>query len=349
MITIAVTGSKGKTTTVKLISHILRHFGRSVLDSGTLGIYRDGKKISDATCAPHSMKMDEDFFVFEAYAPTIKHSEFKPDIAVYTNIEHNEHGETYAKFEDYLRDKRGLISGLLEEQVAIVNADDSYVKEIVRGCKAEVFTVSMRSCADFRFSIGDMDDKLMHIGVNGTWMTSKLLGEHNAYNIITAVAACTKAIGGWLEEFSAPVLEFSSPDMRFERYQAGGNILVADFAHTVNSLRCTLDTIRRVYPGKQVVTVFGCSGERDKSKRPLMGKVACELSDEVIVTEDGSKSETLRSIISDILGGCTGGTPSIRDRREAIKLAIDSHADSVILVALDNAVEIRDLMGEKMQ
>ena len=379
---VGVTGTNGKTTTTYLIDATLRAAGRTVGLLGTVQ-YRLGARIAEAArTTPESADLHallremKDTGCGEAVLEVSSHSlalerlhgvEF--DVAVFTNLTRDHldfHGDMHAYFES----KRRLFDTLLKPTGrAVINADDDRAAELAAASRAPVWTFGLRRPADFR-----ADEPSLSLG--GTRFTAQtpfgplavetpLLGRFNVQNVLAALCAAL-ARGVSPEQALAGVAAVRGVPGRLERVDNdAGFSVVVDYAHTDDALKNLLETVRELGP-RRIVTVFGCGGDRDRSKRPLMGMVAARLSDVVVVTSDNPRSEPPEAIIAEVLRG-TGGVRrgechAVVDRREAIARAFElaGPGDAVVIagkgheatqtlrersVPFDDRQVARDLLG----
>ena len=242
-------------------------------------------------------------------------------------------------FDEYLKAKKILFDGLSAEALALINSDEVSSKEIVKDSKAKVVTYGMADNSDYKinnisYDLYGTDFTITHNKVDFTIHTS-LIGTFNAYNA-TAAFATAHSLG----IDSALIIDGikSSPQVpgRFEVLGKGKKKVIVDYSHTADSLEKALLAVREIVKNKnQVVTVFGCGGDRDKTKRPVMGKIASELSDKVFITSDNPRTENPFAIIKDIKKGIAKSNYKVEENREAAiaKAIQNSNEDAVILVA----------------
>ena len=326
MKTIAITGSKGKTTIVHVLKEIMRWIPYDVMTFGTewtwfneerLATYVDiiWTKIREKIYTP-------DFILVEAVSRMLKRRSVPCDIAIFTNLEEHEHWETHPNFQDYLNSKKRLFDECT--WIAIVNADCEYTKEMIKDCKAKIITYWKD--ADYTINMTNIDDESMSFTINWKKLTTKLLGEFNMYNLSAAIIALEQ-----LEIYVGDISDIKEAPWRFERFKVGTNTVILDYAHTCNSLEQTLKLIRKLYT-QPVITVFGCGGDRDKGKRPLMGQIAMKYSHRVYLTTDNPRNEKPEHIIKDIAGD-DKRFHIILDRETAIKTALKENNHAIILIA----------------
>ncbi len=340
---IGITGTNGKTTSTYLIKAILQSAGEKVLLVGTIDYMFNEKVIEaasnttpesfdlhrlmassierEATCAvmevsSHSLVMDRVYGIpFKA--------------ALFTNLT-QDHLDFHQTMEEYFKAKKILFDNLQPESFAIVNIDDSYGKRIIADTRARKASYGFDPAADFRiveseFSAAGTAITIRHDGRNFA-IDSKLVGRFNAYNLTGAFAVGVSL--GYSPSLAAKALAgVENVKGRFERIDSGkGFVVVVDYAHSPDSLQKTLQAARDILTaadkGGRLISVFGCGGNRDRTKRPRMGRISEELSDFTIVTSDNPRFEDPEAIADEVLAGTTKESDrviKIVDRHEAIQ------------------------------
>lgn len=350
---IGVTGTNGKTTTSHLIDAALRAGGRRTGLLGTVQ-YRIGERLAEAVrTTPESSDLQAllremvDAGCSHAVLEVSSHSlalkrvlgcEFR--VAVFTNLT-RDHLDFHGDMEAYFAAKRILFDTLLRpDGHAIINADDDRATELVRLARGQVWTYSLERLADLKA-------ERIQLSLHGTRFLAKtpagsfevespLLGRFNVQNLLAALGAAL-ALGLAPEAALAGLASLAGVPGRLERVEAGQDFtVIVDYAHTDDALKNLLEAVRELDP-QRVITVFGCGGDRDRSKRPLMGAVAARLSDVVIVTSDNPRGEPPEAIIDEIERGMNGGRKTERHRivarREAIAKALElaGRGDAVVI------------------
>jgi UDP-N-acetylmuramoyl-L-alanyl-D-glutamate--2,6-diaminopimelate ligase len=354
-----ITGTNGKSTTAFLLESILSAAGRTSALVGTIEYHVAGKVLPAPHTTPESLELQRLFrealdagagevaMEVSSHALAQQRTFAIPfDVAVFTNLT-RDHLDYHKTMDEYFAAKRILFDGSGEKvpRVAVLNADDEYGLQLVKYCKGrgtEVITYGM-SKADFhtaKLEITPQGTRFYLITPEGSISASSpLIGRVNVYNILAASAAAY-ARGCRGEAIATGVDNLSRVPGRFERVDCGQPFtVVVDYAHTDDALR-NLTSLAREFvkaSGGRVITVFGCGGDRDRSKRPLMGEAAGNGSDFVVLTSDNPRSEDPLAIINDALVGLqrSGAKYSIEnDRRAAIHLAIgEARADDIVLIA----------------
>jgi UDP-N-acetylmuramoyl-L-alanyl-D-glutamate--2,6-diaminopimelate ligase len=347
---VGVTGTNGKTTTTYLIDAALRAAGHRVGLLGTVQ-YRIGDRLTAAVrTTPESSDLQALFkeMVDEgcryAVLEVSSHSlELKRvhgcrfRTAVFTNLT-RDHLDFHGDMDSYFAAKRRLFTERLRpDGRAVLNADDGRVDQLRAASVAPVWTYGIESPADFRATniALSLEGTRFHLeSPAGSFeVMSPLIGSFNVSNMLAGFAAAT-ALGVAPEAALQGITSVAGVPGRLERVQAGQPFtIVVDYAHTDDALKNLLETVRQLNP-RRVITVFGCGGDRDRSKRPLMGAVASRLSDVVVVTSDNPRSEPPEAILEEIQKGIRGAERHvIVDRRDAITKALEmaDPGDAVVI------------------
>jgi UDP-N-acetylmuramoyl-L-alanyl-D-glutamate--2,6-diaminopimelate ligase len=348
---VGVTGTKGKTTTAFFLKSLFEYTGHKAGLIGTIANYIGDEELKTMLTTPQSHEIN---FLLDrmvkagcrycsmevsSHALDLHRADYLDfDYAIFTNIT-SDHMDYHLTFDNYLKAKKILFDMLTENAAAVINADDPNANEIVRGTKAKVVKYGASEKADFRikeitYSLEGTDFVVVYKNKEYKLHT-KLIGHFNAYNATAAFAV------GLLESIDAEEVIRAiknSPQVpgRFEVVSGGEKKIIIDYAHTADSLMQALKAVRNIVGyTRPVYTVFGCGGDRDRSKRPIMGRIASEMSDKVFVTSDNPRTENPSAIIDEILQGIKKDNYTvIENREEAIKKAIQmSEEDAVILIA----------------
>jgi len=349
---IGVTGTNGKTTTATLLYQLFRTMGYKTGLISTVAYYVDGQRTEATHTTPDPVQLNElmmqmvehgcDYCFMEVSS----HAIVQQRIAgltfaggVFTNLTHD-HLDFHKTFAEYLKAKKTFFDHLPDTAFALVNKDDRNGMVMLQNTKANVKTYAMKSMADFHCRVVERDFAGMLLQLDGKEVWMRLIGEFNAYNLL-AVYAVAILLGQKSEETLTVMSTLTPVDGRFEFIRSANNIIaVVDYSHTPDALENALKAIQGILPGKMshVITVVGCGGDRDKTKRPEMAKIAVGNSSRVIFTSDNPRSEEPDAIISDMLAGLDvserRNVITITDRREAIRTAcMMATPGDVILVA----------------
>jgi len=258
-------------------------------------------------------------------------------VGIFSNLTHD-HLDYHKTFAEYLRCKKLFFDNLPATAYAITNIDDKNGLVMTQNTKAQVITYSCRSLADHSCKVLEesFDGMMLKIDGHETW--TRLIGTHNAYNIMAAY--CTAlALGTPEQEALTAISALKSAPGRLETLKGPRDLaVIIDYAHTPDALENVLKTLRDVSRQRTLICLFGCGGDRDRSKRPEMAAVAEKLADRIFVTSDNCRTEDPEAIIAEIKTGFSkqglAKTICITDRREAIKAAITmAPASSTILIA----------------
>jgi UDP-N-acetylmuramoyl-L-alanyl-D-glutamate--2,6-diaminopimelate ligase len=345
---VGVTGTNGKTTVTYLIEAIIR---KAKFKSGVIGTinYRfQNKVISSTNTTPGPVdlqKMLSDmrnagvkFVAMEVSSHALDQDrvagiDFKS--AIFTNItqDHLDYHRTKA---NYFKAKSRLFSALSRGSKAIINADDRHSSALKKITKARVVTYAIDRKADYyareiKFDVRHTEFLLV-CGKKRYFIKTSLVGKYNVYNILAA-AAWAREAGFSLKNIKAAVEGFGVVPGRLERVKCDkGYSVFVDYAHTEDALKNVLITLQQL-PNKRIIVVFGCGGERDRSKRPKMGRVVSEMADYCVVTSDNPRSEDPELIAQEIIRGIVKNNYRlVLDRAEAIKEAFDIAASGDIVL-----------------
>lgn len=336
---VGITGTNGKTTTVTLLFNLFEQLGYccgllSTIENRigerrfhTINTTSDPLTINalmaemvEAGCEYCFMEVSS----VGVHQDRIAGLEF--DAAIFSNLTHD-HLDYHGTFAEYLRCKKLYFDNLPKTAVAITNLDDKHGEVMLQNTKARKVTYALETFADHRCKIIETCFEGMELEIDGTRMWTSLIGRHNAYNLLAAYSVAKEISGLTDEEIFTALSKAQGAKGRLDVINLEGDIsVVIDYAHTPDALENVLNTLRAIAPDRKLVCLFGCGGDRDKTKRPEMGAIAGNLSDRVIATSDNSRSEKTADILKDILAGMTlaqrAKTLCIEDRREAIRTAI---------------------------
>ncbi len=369
---IGITGTNGKTTSTYLIKSILQAAGEKVLLVGTITYLLDNEPLEAATnTTPESFELSRMMAVAvrkgatSAVMEVSSHSLVMNRVygipfraAVFTNLT-QDHLDFHQTMEKYFNAKKILFDMLPMGSIAISNIDDKYGERIVMDTSAKKIFYGFGSRADFRiiessFGVEGTSVVVRHNGKDFS-INSTLVGRFNAYNLTGAFAAAV-SLGYDPVTATDALSKVQSVRGRFERVDSGkGFLVVVDYAHSPDSLQKTLQSVKEILnsagKGGRLITLFGCGGNRDRTKRPKMGKIAEDLSDMTIVTSDNPRFEDPEAIVNEILAGMnTNDNRVLRivDRHEAIAEALKRALPNDIVVLAGKGHEnYQDVKGIK--
>lgn len=354
---IGVTGTNGKTTTTYLCKSVLETAGAKVGLVGTVAYLIGNERIEATHTTPGAVELQglfrrmvdaaSDAAVMEVSSHALaldRTAGCEFGTAVFTNLT-QDHLDFHVDMEDYFHAKLRLFAGLGSESRAIVNVDDAYGARISAATRARVWSYAIDRPADLRAE----DIRVSLDGVRFTAQTpagavalrSPLVGRHNVYNILAAVGVGLEQ-GLALPTIAEGIANLRNVPGRFERVEAGQSFtVVVDYAHTEDALFRLLTTAEVVKTGR-IITVFGCGGDRDRGKRPKMGRVSAVYSDVVVVTSDNPRTEDPEAIIREVVPGVQAGLREAGrgryvvhvDRRAAIEEAVrTAQPGDLVLIA----------------
>jgi len=272
---------------------------------------------------------------------------------IFTNITHD-HLDYHKTFDEYIRVKKSFFDGLPSTAFAISNADDKRGMVMLQNTNAKKYYYSLKTVADFKGKILDNGLTGLVMTVNEQEVHFRLIGEFNAYNLL-AVYGTAACMAQDKQEVLRCLSELAGAEGRFDYIVSATDKIIAivDYAHTPDALLNVLGTIKKLKKGfEKIITVAGCGGDRDKTKRPVMAQVACEHSDKVIFTSDNPRSEDPAQIIKDMEAGVSTAARrkyiSIIDRKEAIKTAISlAGKEDIVLVAGKGHEKYQEIKGDR--
>ena len=335
---VGITGTNGKTTTVTLLYRLFTTLGYSCGLLSTIANYvgTRGSEAVNTTSDPltinslMSQMVDAgcEYCFMEVSSIGVEQERIaglKFKAGIFSNLTHD-HLDYHKTFAEYLRCKKLFFDNLPADACAITNVDDRNGMVMVQNTKAKVVTYSLRSIADHTCRIIEQSFEGMLLRIDSRESWSPLVGQHNAYNLL-AIYATAVELGADEEETLVALSTLRPAPGRLENMRGPRDIsVIIDYAHTPDALENVLKTLRAVAPDRELICLFGCGGDRDRSKRPEMAQVAQKLADRIIVTSDNSRTEKTADIMADIKAGLdlSGRARSlfIEDREEAIRTAI---------------------------
>jgi UDP-N-acetylmuramoyl-L-alanyl-D-glutamate--2,6-diaminopimelate ligase len=362
---IGITGTNGKTTTSYLIASILRQSQKKTGIIGTIQYQCGNKAVLAALTTPESLELQMLFkkMVLEGISDVVmevsSHSLFYKRVAecqfrlaIFTNLS-QDHLDFHKDMETYFECKKKLFTHYLANNgYAIINLDDPYGKRLSKEINVSYLTYGLSPLADIwaenpLFSLNGTKATI-HTKKGCFPIFSPLIGKPNLYNLLAAIGTAI-VMDLPLDKIKVGIEEVQSVCGRLERFSRNGIEVFVDYAHSPAALEQTLKTLRPLCQGK-LITVFGCGGNRDRGKRPLMGKVVSELSNMVIITDDNPRYEPSRQIIQDIEVGIKKGISYwvIPQRKQAIHIAIKyAQRNDIVFIAGKGHENYQLIGGEK--
>jgi UDP-N-acetylmuramoyl-L-alanyl-D-glutamate--2,6-diaminopimelate ligase len=271
-------------------------------------------------------------------------------VGIFSNLTHD-HLDYHGTFAEYLRCKKLFFDNLPADATAITNIDDRNGLVMVQNTAAKVVTYSCKSLADHTCRIMEESFEGMMLKMDGVEVWTRLIGQHNAYNLL-AIYSAALAVGATQEEALLSLSKLESAKGRLENIRGPRSIsTIIDYAHTPDAMENVLKTLRDIEPSKQLICLFGCGGDRDRTKRPEMAKVAEEYADRIIVTSDNSRTERTEDILEDIRKGFSPAGLAkaifIADRKEAIRTAILTADEGATILLAGKGHETYQIIGRE--
>jgi UDP-N-acetylmuramoyl-L-alanyl-D-glutamate--2,6-diaminopimelate ligase len=356
---VGVTGTNGKTTITYLLESIWQEWGKNAGVIGTVDYRFSGKKIPSVRTTPESLDLMSLFrdmrnsgvqcVVMEVSSHALDRKRVFGchfDAAVFTNLS-QDHLDYHGTMENYFEAKKRLFSEVLgksekREKFSVINIDDPYGNEIAKEAVGEIVPYSVLNSRGVYAGKKDLTPEGIHTILNTPWgrveINSKLFGKHNLYNILAAVATALP-FGAGVDVVERGISKVAAVPGRLDRVENPFGIrILVDYAHTPDALRNVLTAVSP-FTRRRLILLFGCGGDRDPIKRPIMGRIGRELSDVLIITSDNPRTENPDRIIDQIEKGVLGADSQekpyfrITDRRDAIKKAIEiaQEGDMVLL------------------
>ena len=358
---VGITGTNGKTTTVTLLYHLFMGLGYNCGLLSTIANYVGTRRLETAntTADPITINallaemaeagcgycfMEVSSIGVEQDRVTGLHFE----VGIFSNLTHD-HLDYHGSFAEYLRCKKLFFDNLPASATAVINIDDKHGRVMVQNTRAKVVTYSCRGIADHTCRVMEQSFDGMQLRIDGSETWTRLIGLHNAYNVL-AIYTAAILIGARKEEVLIAVSKLASARGRLETLRGPKDLsVVIDYAHTPDALENVLKTLRDIAPKQQLVCLFGCGGDRDKTKRPEMARVAEQYADRIFVTSDNSRTERTEDILDDIRAGFSARgltkTFFIADRREAIRTAILLAAPGSTILLAGKGHETYQIIG----
>ncbi|MEZ4990320.1 MAG: UDP-N-acetylmuramoyl-L-alanyl-D-glutamate--2,6-diaminopimelate ligase [Saprospiraceae bacterium] len=363
---VGVTGTNGKTTMVNLLYQLFTDLGYRVGVLSTVGNRIGTQSLPATHTTPDAVSINAlladmvaagcDY----AFMEVSSHAVHQERIAglefaggVFTNITHD-HLDYHGTFKAYIEAKKAFFDTLPKSAFALVNVDDKRGRVMVQNTKARVHRFSLSGLAEFRARILENSITGLHLEIDGQEFYGRLVGAFNAYNLL-AVYAVAVLLGQDRMEVLTALSNLTAAEGRMEYVfdEKSGVTAIVDYAHTPDALEKVLETLVELRkPGSRIITVVGCGGDRDRTKRPKMAHIAATLSNEVILTSDNPRSEDPMEILREMEKGIpAGSTKTVLtqvDRRMAIRTAIRlAKAGDIVLVAGKGHEKYQEIKGVK--
>ena len=363
---VGVTGTNGKTTVSTLLYQLFTKLGYECGLISTVEVRIGGDTLESTHTTPDVVNLHKliakmrdakcRYVFMEVSSHAIDQKRICGlhfEMGVFTNITHD-HLDYHHTMLEYINAKKAFFDGLDSDSIAITNIDDKNGEVMLQNTKAKKFTYTLTNIADYRTKI--IEDTLdgLHLKINGKEAFFRMIGTFNAYNL-TAVYAAAELLGVQGDEILAHLSTLRGAEGRFD--QVTGSISkkygIIDYAHTPDALLNVLKTIHQIKPSTaRIVTVVGCGGDRDKTKRPEMAKIAAMYSDHTMLTTDNPRFESPESIIEDMEKGIPEDKAQnvlvMLDRRAAIHTAsLIAREGDIILVAGKGHEKYQEIKGKK--
>lgn len=362
---VGVTGTNGKTTVATLLFKLFTELGYTCGLVSTVQNQIGNTIIPSTHTTPDAIRLNallaqmEEAGCTHVFMECSSHAVHQHRItglqftgAAFTNITHD-HLDYHETFEEYVRVKKAFFDHLSSSAFAITNLDDPNGAVMLANTKAKQYSYALHAPATYKGKILENQLTGLVLNVNDIEVHCRLIGTFNAYNFL-AVYGVAVQLGENSEKVLTVLSALTGAEGRFDYIISDENTIgIVDYAHTPDALQNVLETIVKLKKGGEtVITVVGCGGDRDKTKRPVMGQVACDLSDKVIFTSDNPRSEDPNEIIKDMEMGLSSAAKrkyiNIVDRYEAIKAAVSfSKSGDIILIAGKGHEKYQDIKGVK--
>lgn len=362
---IGVTGTNGKTSVSTLLFDVFKNLGYDSALLSTVEIRIADQIIPATHTTPDVITINKilaqaveegcEFAFMEVSSHGIAQNRIEGlhfKIAGFTNLTHD-HLDYHRTFEEYLKTKKRFFDQLENTAVAITNVDDKNGNVMLQNTKAAKRTYALKTMADFHGKLLEVDFNGMLLNFNGKEFWTTLTGKFNVYNLLLVFGIASE-LGFEQDEILQAISQLKRVSGRFETFKSDGGIFfIVDYAHTPDALENILDSINDIRTkNERLITVFGCGGDRDNSKRPEMGDIATKKSTLAIITSDNPRTEDPAAIIKEIEAGVEPQNfskyTSIPDRKEAIKMAIKfAEPKDIVLVAGKGHETYQEINGVK--
>ncbi len=358
---VGITGTNGKTTTVTLLYNLFTNLGYSCGLLSTVANYVGKTRLETVNTTPDPLVINAllarmveegcEWCFMEVSSIGVEQERIAGlsfRAGIFSNLTHD-HLDYHKTFAEYLRCKKRFFDLLPADAFAITNTDDRNGEVMVQNTRARIVRYACHRNADHVCSIKEQLLGGMLLEIDGQEVWTRLCGEYNAYNVLAAYSTAV-SLGADPQEVLVAASTLEAAPGRLETLQGPrGMHVVIDYAHTPDALENVLKTLRKVDPDATLICLFGCGGDRDRTKRPEMAAVAERLADRIIVTSDNSRTERTEDIMDEIRGGFTrsglGRVLFIADRKEAIRTAILLAPEKAVVLLAGKGHETYQIIG----
>ena len=360
---VGITGTNGKTTTVTLLYNLFRQLGYPCGLLSTIANYVDGQRLETENTTADPITINSllarmvdagcQYCFMEVSSIGVEQDRVTGlhfAMGIFSNLTHD-HLDYHKTFAEYLRCKKLFFDQLPASAVALVNSDDKHGSVMVQNTRARVVNYSVQGLADHTARILEQDFEGMLLRLDGADTWCRLIGRHNAYNLLAIYSAAVE-LGMEKEQTLVALSSLASAPGRLENLRGPRNLtVVIDYAHTPDALDNVLRTLRDIAPERQLICCFGCGGDRDKTKRPEMAAVAEKGADRLVVTSDNPRTEDPDAIIDDIRAGLSEQAAAkalfITNRKEAIRTAILTAPEGATILLAGKGHETYQVIGHE--
>jgi UDP-N-acetylmuramoyl-L-alanyl-D-glutamate--2,6-diaminopimelate ligase len=362
---VGVTGTNGKTTVATLLYKLFRAMNQHVGLISTVENRIDDLVLESTHTTPDAVSLNRllaemrdagcDYVFMEVSSHAADQDRIAGldfDGAVFTNITHD-HLDYHGTFQNYIYAKKKFFDQLPAHAFALVNSDDKRAMVMLQNTSAKKYSFSLKSMSDFKAKILENSMDGLMLEIDGKELHSRLVGDFNAYNLL-AVYGTALLLGEEKEELLKYVSNLTAAEGRFDYVRNNSTEItgIVDYAHTPDALEKVLLTLQKLRENGRVITVVGCGGDRDKTKRPLMAKIACNYSEMALFTSDNPRTESADAILAEMESGIPANAKSkvliIPDRRQAIKAACRlAQRGDIVLVAGKGHEKYQEINGVK--
>lgn len=361
---VGVTGTNGKTSVATLLYDLFRKLGYPSGLLSTNANFIDGEEYKATHTTPDAVQLNAllrkmvDAGCAYCFIEVSSHALVQNRVAglvfrggVFTNLTHD-HLDYHKTFLDYLKAKKSFFDHLSKESFALVNIDDRNGRVMTQNTDAQQYSYAIKSLSDYHLKVVERHFDTTLLAFDGIEVWTNFIGDFNAYNLLS-VYATASLLGIEKNEILLTLSTLKPVKGRFDTYTSPkGVTAVVDYAHTPDALENVLKTLKELVRKGKIITVVGAGGNRDKSKRPEMARIACEWSQRVILTSDNPRDEVPEQIVAEMYRGVPENrkreTVCVVDRREALKMAgMLAEKNDVILIAGKGHETYQEIKGER--